>query len=594
VIKIPFFLVIEVILTNKSPTVKVEEQSDHNLNEKTYFVIIPNTKMSKKYVFKPLFLCFNILFIALSVFGAQNNKKYVVFISDWGDNSFPQEIAGVMTKATRLKLTAVFSKNIQATEPLKQLINEGRIESAITLADEPILPMIYRTEISSPVAIRFSWPEDIWNMIASAGEKFYMDYSFRGRGLYLRSGIYSDKLNQKLHSMGIRWVNMNGLDGRSEPAYIKDDFLIIVNNNDKFKNAKECFDRIDLSTYSVTCVFFTGNNPLTPQFLYEFAQLLNNNETGSRNDIIEMATPLQIYNLQKTLGINADSYNISSDIKKWLKKPAMWYHLNEARKVIEEYRNSGSANMDVLEKLRGEIFGLYRYELIDSIQRNPSQKDEHVFQAGMSNIYKLSGLALPEWINEPIDLWTVVSESSDFSVKFGADNLEITNSYSNMTEARIRKLKVKLSKENVSYSVLLDSKTLHVPYRLDIYIDLNNKYRAGSTDLLEETNAFSEPDDAWEFALRMEGDKAFLYRSGRDKPKLIRQFYMEDANTVNIPKSILRGNPLKWGYQAVILTKSKDSVEWKIKDFLSPEDRQRQKILKKAVISLPSVRCIEK
>ena len=57
-----------------------------------------------------------------------------------------------------------------------------------------------------------------------------------------------------------------------------------------------------------------------------------------------------------------------------------------------------------------------------------------------------------------------------------------------------------------------------------------------------------------------------------------------------IPRKILRGNPLKWGYQVVVLSQSDAMSKWDINDFLCPEDRLRQKLLRRSILHLSAVR----
>ncbi|MCB4791813.1 MAG: hypothetical protein LHV68_07995 [Elusimicrobia bacterium] len=548
--------------------------------------------MNKKPNFYLLFLVMCCL-VKASAFEGQKAGKKAVFFADWGNDPVPQEIVNVLYEHPVLKLAASLPKNTQNTESLKPLIDNGQLEVALTLPDEPILPLIYETVISTTAIVKFAWQQDVWDIIANAGQKFYQDYSLPAHGLYMRSGIFSDVLIQKLHYMGLRWVNMNKPDGFEDSVCFKDDFVIFINKKDKYKNANECIKLIYLSSGPVTCVFFDKDTPLTLKFLLDFAKEIEKEKDVTEDNIV-MSTPWQLYSDMKDIAAKAKAPAISSDLKPWLQKPIMWYYLNEARKVVEDYRNSGQATMDMLEKMKGEIYQLYRYELIDAIQKNPKPGNEELFRAGIANVYGLAKLPLPAWINNSLDYWSAAAEKSSYSIGLQEETLEIKNSDSSNAGIHIKNFKVTMGNENVIYSIGLDSAPANASNRIEIYIDLNNKYRVGSTDMLNETNAFLDPDDAWELALRVENGVACLFRSGRDKPKLIRKLNAEDLNHISISRNILRGNPLKWGYQAIILMKNQGSETWVISDFLSPDKNTKHKLMKKPVINLPALRYIEK
>jgi len=128
--------------------------------------------------------------------------------------------------------------------------------------------------------------------------------------------------------------------------------------------------------------------------------------------------------------------------------------------------------------------------------------------------------------------------------------------------------------------------------RVEAYIDMNHKQTEGATELLSGTDINLEPDDAWEFAISFGNESAGLYRSGSIKPRLIGQ-YGPGKYTVAIPRSVLRGNPLNWGYQALILNKDVTGA-FKLGDFLCADDKTRQGFLKKHLsIYLPYEKMVQ-
>lgn len=526
----------------------------------------------------------------------QKARKYIVFLADWGEEGPPEDVIAAIKECENLKLTVVWPNNKEAVQSVKDLAMEDRIEVPLTLIDEPILPLIYETRISSPITISFAYPEDVWDIIAVSQEKYNRKWQAQNQGLYLQSGIFADELIQGLKNMGINWVNIlpEDMKDKLNRAYIKDDFLILLPEEKRFSNAKKALKYIKTRSNQIVVLLFNGRNTLTAEFLYE----MNENMNSYEDTEIKMVTPGQLFNELNYAVPGAWDMTFNTDLTPWLSRPTMWYRLNNARDIIEEYRNSGQATIDFLETLKQEIYQLYRYELITNIQVKRDLKDEQFFQAGLSNIYRLTNRPIPAQINESLDYWpNTDNETSSFDIKSTPYYLRFRNSSATNGDIHIEKLSISLNRDNATYSVEIDTETPAIPFRIEIYMDLNNKRMAGLTRLLNETkNVFLEPDDAWEFAISIEGDTAYLYRFGRIKPKLIEEIKLEEPYVVKIPRSILKGNPLKWGYQAVVFTALKndenntEQLQWDISDFLCSEDKLRRRLLRRATRYLPAVR----
>jgi hypothetical protein len=93
----------------------------------------------------------------------------------------------------------------------------------------------------------------------------------------------------------------------------------------------------------------------------------------------------------------------------------------------------------------------------------------------------------------------------------------------------------------------------------EIYIDFNHVLGAGRVPMLEGRGAVVMARDAWELALSIVGAEARLYRArGGGEPEETGVYQAEWASdrgeaTVVIPRSVLRGNPARWGWSVVAL-----------------------------------------
>jgi hypothetical protein len=89
---------------------------------------------------------------------------------------------------------------------------------------------------------------------------------------------------------------------------------------------------------------------------------------------------------------------------------------------------------------------------------------------------------------------------------------------------------------------------------LDAYVDINHVPGAGSSALLEGRGAFAVNRDAWEYALSLGPSGGVLLRAiPESAPAVLAQVPVSvDAarKTIRavVPRSLLRGNPLRWGY----------------------------------------------
>ncbi|MDR0800285.1 MAG: hypothetical protein LBN01_01975, partial [Endomicrobium sp.] len=122
---------------------------------------------------------------------------------------------------------------------------------------------------------------------------------------------------------------------------------------------------------------------------------------------------------------------------------------------------------------------------------------------------------------------------------------------------------------------------------IDFYIDLNNVYGAGATSLLEGINGFLTAESGWEYALRIYKDKAVLYKYSSDGASIVSDLPVNGASVL-IPQKYIRGNPVNWGYQAVIVSE----VDGKkiIADFLNQSAKTKEAVLSEKPFQSSAVR----
>jgi hypothetical protein len=99
------------------------------------------------------------------------------------------------------------------------------------------------------------------------------------------------------------------------------------------------------------------------------------------------------------------------------------------------------------------------------------------------------------------------------------------------------------------------------PHTVDIYMDLDHKAGSGSRRLFDARNAAVGAADAWDVAILAEGWQYGVFKVGQDgKPEKMTvdlKIITDPAAgvvTVRVPKTALPGDPLTFGYLAVVLS----------------------------------------
>lgn len=515
---------------------------------------------------------------AAAVFPAFAGQKLLVVMADFGDKSVPREIVDTLKRHPGLRLTVPYAAAQKTAEDLKILTRDKRIESAVTLADEPFLPFLVNMSIAAPLEITFAWPQDAWDIVVRGREELLQSFPQSGRGLFLRSGCFSSALIPELKRLGIRWARIVDESGTHQGCSISDGFMMLAPVSKRFSTDDECWQWIAGRPEDIVVLSFGEDNPLTAALLRGLAGRIDDGTAL-------MMTPEQVYAEARDRAIPAGDWNPEPDRSRWQKVPMVWYHLGHARQAIEEYKNSGTAKLPQLEQLRGQIFKLYNYRLITRLQDASDVTAEMQFLGDINRIF--ATLNLPPGEAMP-DVAPSTMTAREFTVTPSSSGVSFVNS--GMAGAfGIDTFSVSAGSDTVVYRVTFTSAP-PAGTVVDIYMDLNNQEGAGLTRLLPGLEAFMEVRDAWEFAVRIEGDQAALYRSGRFEATLVRKFPVREFN-VDVPRSILRGNVVNWGYQSVASVKNATGG-FDALDFLCADEPTRKHLKEQSPLQLPALRAV--
>jgi len=115
---------------------------------------------------------------------------------------------------------------------------------------------------------------------------------------------------------------------------------------------------------------------------------------------------------------------------------------------------------------------------------------------------------------------------------------------------------------------------------IDVYIDLNNKIGAGSMQLLPGRNGYTKAEDAWEYAISIDGWQHTMYKiDSAGKPVKLADLGVNVNSirgevTIYVPRSLIRGDPRNWGYLPMVLAYDGEAPprNWKVREVKQEND----------------------
>lgn len=516
-------------------------------------------------------------------FGAE--RKLIIFYTP-GPKGISAQVLDAISRHPRIKLAVEWQPALPPSDATAALARTGQIEPVPAMENEPILPLIYELNISSPFDVRFSRPEDISQMIFFAQQSYKNRWGAENTGLFLESGALSYKLFGEFKKMNVSWA-ASAVQGPGDGVFKADGIVFFLCRKYDFDNFDKFWDWVlSEKQQKSSAVWISKPALLTPEFVTELSVKLG--EITGRDTELSLPSAVVLKDSSAVSAIQPSE--IDSDLQPWLKIPAVWRRLQQARQDIEEYKNSGQAKIKTLEAAKDEIFNLYGFDLIRKLNDNPGGEQGERFVAGLSNIYRLIKKSMPPEMSEPLMQPATLEEEQQFQLVSSSSGALFYNSANLRGSGSISSFSITFSTKSVVYEVFLSTQSSVPNPVIDIYIDLNNIRGAGLTRFLPGAVAYMKPDDAWEFALRMDNNDLYLYRSGQITPSIIRKERLKKRYQAEIPRALLRGDPLKWGYQAVLYSRKSELAPPVIEDFLCPENIRREKLIQKNPVELPALR----
>lgn len=412
-----------------------------------------------------------------------------------------------------------------------------RLEPALRLEGDPILPLLAKRPFGDPA-----------ERIADAKERFRVALGSAPAGFVPGGGAVAPELFPAFKAMGLKWVATAEYEG-SSVAWAQSGGVVLA--------------------------------PVPPL---------------ESLDALPKVPTAPIGALARDWAANARPAAKVRDWPTWLggyeawesgpRAKRAWPLYEDAARAVESYQNSGSADLKALEDAAAQLYAAQAARHYRELPPAEADADFRAFRGQLQAVYRKLKQTPPESLfaaaaSQP---GAADEQSTDVHVSQGDDWLEIANPAGSLAKApaglppvagppaerfKLERLRVESTGAGTVFTFkvakLDTSEDLTPPpsaapelgrLLLEAYLDVNRVPRAGATALLSDRVATVRFGDAWEYALTISAWGAYLYRAnplGAPQPagRLAASVDAKRAEVrVTVPRSLLAGNPLRWGYIA--------------------------------------------
>jgi len=500
------------------------------------------------------------------------------------EDSDKSEVLNLLETGKDLKLTAALGALPKPlTEKAVKLSAEGRLEPALRVQGDPILPLFYypgeqsvswQNKPSTPVA-----PNDQYFLslrLSQAKDAHTADFKSQPRGLVNPPGGFLADYLPLAKSLGLSWTATG--PAASTAAAVFDLGGIYAVPFVKYSSQPAAVNTVVFTVFDET---LPGTQAETRQELLSFLRLRPAGGWLTVSQALKLAvsTPAAAEELKASLPW-------SGDYTPWAATPAqtgalaamaktrsdLMLYLNEKQGEYKAARNAFEAYFSAEDA--------QRLSRLASPDPDLSREAETETQNSLADVYRLMKKTPPPWLFSGLAVALNTEPARDkLSVSVDTAGFRAVNSSRKPDlPARAPVLAgdsdpYRVWKLSALEASLGETQTTFRFYplqtdnaqrsgagfsyaRFDLYIDINHRPRAGSTKLLEGASGRLFPDSAWDYAIKVSPGTAEFYLATDKGPKLLGKAGARLENgavTVRAPKAIFGGNPLLWSYTALLL-----------------------------------------
>jgi hypothetical protein len=525
--------------------------------------------------FKKVF--FAIIFLSSNSFCAQS--RYIIFFANTPE--VPNAVLDKITLSDRFCMVVPQDSNTTIPENFEGLISVGKVELAICLFPEPILPVF--AEVSNANFKKNNKNGIFENYISDNLSSFIKNINKKSFGMFLSSAKMSHDLLYYFAESGLSWVNVDNIEENICGAYYVDGITIFSLYKDLPYSQQEVVKWLESKcNEAIVPVLLTKKHLQNVKFMEYIIGLFDSSK------YIKPTTPLYIAkvkdNILQQRGISFEKVSLN---------PNIFEKIQSVAQALTNYMDSPSFSETVYSNAQSELVYLCEQDVLRKVSSD-SVSARRMFEAAYNNIYRLLDLQTKNFndsknvAEEMID--SIVDTQNTTDTLRGQTSVEVIPGGVSIYNDGLLKFIQIISKDNmikINFSFNDGDIWKEEVSFIDFYIDLNGISGMGGTYFIGGVTGFLVADSGWEYALRIYADKAILYKHSVDGAAIISNLIVND-NSVSIPTKYIRGNPGKWGFQAIVV--SENAGQKAVVDFFNQCPKTKNELLSAKPFQVPLVR----
>jgi len=509
-----------------------------------------------------------------------------------------EKIIGLLETGGDLRLTAAFDELPKGLEDrIKKLELAGRLELALRPAGDPPLPLLYY-----PAAAEVAWQgkgstaaltSDRYFLAARLGmakEAAYKALKKNPEGLVSAPGGLVADYFPLARALGIKWLASGPAVSTAAAVFDCDGVYAVP------------FVQFSSSAAGAPFIIFDETLAPDPEALRALLAAELTASVPQRRVTVSEALKLAASTAAPAELLPSLTAPWSGDYTPWAAAPQqagalaafartradLMLHLNACQ---GDYKAAKPAFDEYFDLEGGRKLAALAYPDPDA-----AREAEIELQNALGNVYRLMQKQPPPWVFSTLSDAAGGAAEDKLQIKNVPDGFEIVNTgrKPDLPAAelplskgadpyqvwKLASFAVSASPEAVEFSfstlqldnpLRLASGFSHI--RLDLYIDINHRPRAGISRFLSGRPLRLFPENAWEYALEISPSKAALYKVTPRGPAQIGTFKPRVENGavhVRVPSGLLRGDPRLWGYAALLLA-PKGAEDFTLTDYIASD-----------------------
>lgn len=505
------------------------------------------------------------------------------------------EIVDVLSKNPSLKVTLLFPPHYFEVEEhanlrpaFKVLQSSHQIEIGLTINNQPNLALLTDLSLAGPT-LNFKWPDDVGGQLAQASGHYQKLWGQLPAGFAPPYFAFTKQSGQELKHFRFDWL-LAKPQAEAGVQYVGDTIAIVPQSAE--------FDAI--SFMKKGGVYFVDANhwenpSMEKDFLHRLASDVGDGNTG----VLTQTAREWVGELHGRFQLPEDHNVFEQNFSNWVvtdKQRLAWRALDEARTVLEKYKNSGRANLRRLDAAFEEIHSAESGDFLLSLGQTQASlgEQEKSFVATLSNVYRLCEVSVPSqlntWFTNP--RWKKIVGKTVGTAQDAPFFVAGTSSY-RWNDAKgddngngsliyplgkypngafdLQSFVVSWTDDDVTFTAVLGGLALPTSHivnpLIDVYVDVNRLSGAGSAESLKgRSNIAVDRDAAWEFAVSMTPARSFFYQAIPGKSARVVQSIetkveqSQKSIQAVLPRSIVRGNPANWRFSVSVLAAESGQV----------------------------------